>query len=215
MPRTLKHSITSDYLIASRALAPKGRRKRVVAYVESYDDVAFWRAILSRFETPERYFEVMLPVTRDLTRGKKTVLISSMKSTQFGQGLIACVDSDYDFLIQGATETSRKMMDCDYVFQTYGYAIESLRCYAPSLHEVCVRATMNDHRLFDFERFLQTYSEIVYPLFLWNIYFYRKADLNTFPMHRLHEATALRRFELKNPQAALDSLKYRVQHELH
>ena len=35
-----------------------------MAYVESYDDVFFWRTVLGRFEDDTRYFEVMLP-TRD------------------------------------------------------------------------------------------------------------------------------------------------------
>ena len=40
---TLRHNLTSAYLDAARRLAPKKRRRRIVAYVESYDDVAFWR----------------------------------------------------------------------------------------------------------------------------------------------------------------------------
>ena len=50
MPTTLRHNLTSAYLNAARKLAPRKRRRRIVAYVESYDDVAFWRTLLSEFE---------------------------------------------------------------------------------------------------------------------------------------------------------------------
>ena len=139
MPKTLKHSLSSDYLEAARLLSPKKKRKRVVVYVESYDDIAFWRDILKDFENDKRYFEVMLPAnSRNLVHGKKSVLMQSLQSEQLGENLIACVDSDYDFLLQGASESSKQVNSSPYVLQTYGYAIENFWCYADSLHEVCV-----------------------------------------------------------------------------
>ena len=41
MSLTLRHNLTSDYLDAARRLSPPKKRRRIVAYVESYDDVAF------------------------------------------------------------------------------------------------------------------------------------------------------------------------------
>lgn len=35
---------------------------------------------------------------------------------QLGQNMIACVDSDYDYLLQGATHTSRYIINNKYVF---------------------------------------------------------------------------------------------------
>ena len=61
MGHRLKDNITSRYVEAANKLASKHARHKVIAYVESYEDVFFWRTILSRFETPNRYFEVMLP----------------------------------------------------------------------------------------------------------------------------------------------------------
>ena len=61
MGRRLRDNITSHYFEAANRLASKRARRKVIAYVESYDDVFFWRTILSRFETQDRYFEVMLP----------------------------------------------------------------------------------------------------------------------------------------------------------
>ena len=37
-------------------------------------------------------------------------------SGKTGQSMIACVDADYDYLIQGKTETSRAVISNPYVF---------------------------------------------------------------------------------------------------
>ena len=79
-----------------------------MAYVESYDDIAFWRTLLEEFEDDEHYFQVMLPSATSLAKGKKMVLMNTLNTAELGRSLIACVDSDYDFLLQGATNTSRK-----------------------------------------------------------------------------------------------------------
>ena len=35
--------------------------------------------------------------------------MNTLNTAELGRSLIACVDSDYDFLLQGATNTSRKI----------------------------------------------------------------------------------------------------------
>mgnify|MGYP000565015819 CR=1 FL=1 len=45
-------------------------------------------------------FEVMLPSKTTLAKGKKSVLMNEL-GPQLGQNMIACVDSDYDYLLQG------------------------------------------------------------------------------------------------------------------
>ena len=147
MGSRLKDNINSQWVNAANVLRGKNARRRIVAYVESYDDIYFWRTVLSRFENEHRYFEVMLPSHKQLERGKKAVLSSDAPQRgdkaellrtpfpleQFGQAMIACVDADYDYLLQGATPQSRKVLESPYVFHTYAYAIENMQCYAPSL----------------------------------------------------------------------------------
>lgn len=214
MPKALTHYLDSDYLSASRLFYPKSRQRRIVAYVESYNDVSFWNGIFREFETPELQFEVMLPVTNDLTRGKKTVLSSVLSSKQLGESLIACVDSDYDFLIQGETQTSREMLECPYVLQTYTYAIENYQCYAPGLKRAIVEATLNDSSEFDIESFLSQYSAIVYPLFLWNVFLYKRHDLQTFPMNEFNRLVILRDFSTSTPSKSLERLRHKVESKL-
>lgn len=214
MPSTLRNNLTSGYLEAAARLSPRKQRRRIVAYVESYDDVAFWRALLSEFEDETRYFQVMLPSSTSLAKGKKTVLMNTLDTEQLGRSLIACVDSDYDFLMQGSTATSRKINENPYILQTYGYAIESYLCYAESLHEVCVRATLNDRHVMDFPDFLRRYSQTVYPLFLWNVWFYRSHDTKSFPIHDLSETTRLKDISLNRPEQMLDDVARRVRARL-
>jgi hypothetical protein len=211
---SLKDNLTSNYFDAARKLYSHKVRRRVIAYVESYDDIAFWRALLEEFEDDEHYFQVMLPSATTLTKGKKMVLMNTLNTDQLGRSMIACVDSDYDFLLQGATATSRKLNRNPYIFQTYTYAIENYQCFAESLHEVCVQATLNDRPIFDFERFLQSYSRIAYPLFLWNIHFYRRHDTDTFPMHECNACTALHEVDIRHPQRCLEAVQKRVENKL-
>ena len=207
MVKSLK--ISSNYLSAANAIHGKRARRRIVAYVESYDDVLFWRTVLSEYENETRYFEVMLPTRNTLSKGKKKAIMS-MLNEGGGRDMIACVDADYDYLLQGITENSRAVIGCPYVFHTYVYAIENYQCYAPSLHNVCVMATLNDHHIFDFVWFMTRYSEIIYPLFVWNILLYRRHQFHDFTMSDMNVVIEMGKFSLADPQAALDKLQRKV-----
>ncbi|NCC09309.1 MAG: DUF4435 domain-containing protein [Bacteroidia bacterium] len=214
MATHLVHNLTSSYFTAAHKLYSKKVRKRILAYVESYDDVAFWRALLEEFENEERYFQVMLPSADSLTKGKKMVLMNTLNTDELGKSMIACVDSDYDFLLQDTTYTSRKINENKFIFQTYAYAIENYQCFAEGLHEVCVQATLNDRKVFDFEVFLKQYSEMVYPLFLWHLFFYRQRDTNTFPMHEFNNYTIVHDFSIRRPEQCLEQIRKRVNGKL-
>lgn len=214
MATSLRHNLTSAYLDAAQKLSSRKARRRIVAYVESYDDIAFWRTLLSEFENEERYFQVMLPSSTSLSKGKKMVLMNTLNTAELGRSLIACVDSDYDFLLQGATQMSRNINRNPYIFQTYGYAIENFHCYAESLHEVCVQATLNDRPILDFSAFMKRYSRLVYPLFLWNVWFYRQHDTHTFPMYDFNACTRIYDVNLKHPERCLQQLELNVSQKL-
>lgn len=195
---------------AANALRGKQARKRIVAYVESYDDIYFWRTVLSRFENEKRYFEVMLPSKTNLTRGKKSVLMNFLRGETLGQSMIACVDADYDFLMQGATEMSRRVLQSPFVFHTYVYAIENYQCYAPSLHDVCVAVTLNDHRIFDFNDYFQQYSEACFPLFVWSVWAYRTGNHNRFSLTDFNRVTDPGGFTVQDPQKSIANIRRKV-----
>ena len=239
MAYRLKDNISSQYIEAANVLRGKNARRRIVAYVESYDDIYFWRTVLSRFENERRYFEVMLPSKLNLTRGKKSVLMNFIskeesgkwkeesgkgkeeggkgkeegeekKEERIGPDMIACVDADYDYLMQGATEQSKKVLQSPYVFHTYVYAIENYQCYAPSLHDVCVAVTLNDHRIFDFADYFSQFSEALFPLFVWNIMGYRNGNYTKFSISDFNRIADPGGFTVQNSQASLQNLKRKV-----
>ena len=94
MATSLRDNLTSSYFNAAHKLYSKKARRRIIAYVESYDDVAFWRTLLEEFEDDEHYFQVMLPSATSLAKGKKMVLMNTLNTKELGRSLIACVDSD-------------------------------------------------------------------------------------------------------------------------
>lgn len=193
--------ISSQYMTAANALHSERARRRVVAYVESYDDVLFWRTVLGGLETESLYFEIMLPTRSQgsrtlIGRGKKSAIHSLLPGT--GRDMIACVDADYDYLLQGATENSRDVLNTPYVFHTYAYAIENLQCWAGGLHSVCVMATLNDRRLFDFGQFLTAYSEAVWPLFCWSVALYRAGKYEQMTITDMDSVIAVGKLTIDN-----------------
>ena len=210
MKKRLQDHLSSGYIESANKLRSKRLKKRIVAYVESYDDVFFWRSILKKFENDEYYFEVMLPSRTSLSRGKKSALMN-MLGPGLGEYMIACVDADYDWLLQGATEMSKTVCSNPYVIHTYAYAIENYQCCAGSLHGVCVRSTLNDRPLIDFEAFFRLYSQIIYPLFVWNIWFYRKRELSVFSMQDFCRVARLDPVSVPHPEDALEQLRIRVE----
>lgn len=207
MSRLTSH-ISSNYISAANSLK-KNSRQRIVAYVESYDDIYFWHSVLSEFEDDKHYFEVMLPTRNGLARGKKEAIMAIMDKGG-GNNLIACVDADYDYLLQRHSPGSKLMLDTPSVFHTYVYAIENYQCYAPSLHNTCVMATLNDHAIFDFNLFLSTFSEIIYPLFVWNILLYRHGSFHDFTMTDFNRTIDMGHFSIGNAPTLLDRLQHKV-----
>lgn len=209
MGKRLVDYITTDYVGAASRLNSRTKKRKIVAYVEGYDDVLFWRSLLSEVETDQYYFEVMLPSRTSLQKGKKTVLAGTL-SKGFGENMIACVDADYDYLLQGATNTSKILCNNPYVFHTYAYAIESFQCYAPSLHEVCVMSTLNDRQFFQFEPYMEEYSRIVFPILVWSIWCYKNGYYTAFSMTDMANVIALPNIDLQNPQTSLNTLRNKV-----
>jgi len=134
-------------------------------YVEGYSDVAFWRGIFTHYENERLRFEISIPLRPDMAKGKQ-VLLKMLENERYGDAIL-CMDSDFDYLFGSHNQQSKLINHAPNLFHTYAYASENYLCYAPSLHNVCVKATKNDVRIFDFERFLAEYSKAIYPLFVW------------------------------------------------
>ena len=210
MAKRLTDNINSQYFEAINKMTPKKARRRIVVYVESYDDVFFWRSVLGRYEDDKLTFDIMLPSrNQHLDRGKKAAISNMLKGV--GRDMIACVDADYDYILQGATEMSRQMLENPYIFHTYAYAIENFQCYAKGLHETCVMVTLNDHRIFNFERFLLSYSQNIWPLFVWHVVFLQRRKMTMhFDMCEFNKVVVLPSVRIQNPKWAIEYLSKKV-----
>lgn len=208
---SLTSQLNSSYIAAANRLEGRGAALRIVAYVESYDDIFFWNQLLGEVEDEVNeaggrrlHFEVLLPSRNSLCRGKKMAL-----SNRLGPQMIACVDADYDYLEQGATPVSHEVCSSPYVLHTIVYAIENYQCYAPILQRVCVMATLNDREIFDFKAFLENYSQIIHRLFMWNVWAYTYGRHTLFPLSDFADVVSLDRFNLQHPDKSLNALRQR------
>ena len=187
-------------------------RKLVHVFVEGYEDVAFWRAIFDHFDNEYLRFEISVPNREDLPKGKK-VLMSMIP--QSNEELLLCVDSDFDYLFGDMTEQSKEINDAEFMFHTYTYATENYLCYAPSLHNVCVKATKNDCHIFDFVEFMAGYSRAIYPIFLWYVYSAKLSYESVFPLQDFKNTVRLGYLEVENNGAdTLAWLNRQVQRKL-
>ena len=186
-------------------------RKCVRVFVEGYEDVAFWRGIFDHFTNPYLRFEISVPTRDDLPKGKKVLINNADKACET---LLLCMDSDFDYLLSDDDEQSRLIASNPYMFHTYAYATENYLCYAPSLHNVCVKATKNDARIFSFEQFMADYSRIIYPLFLWYVYSASRHTENVFPLADFKSAVKLNYLDIpNNGQGTLEWLARQVERQ--
>jgi len=156
--------ITSDFSKAQNVLN-KSKGVVIDVYVENEDDIPFWKDIFDKCRLQTKIH----PASRtSLDRGKVAI---QKQINGIGQFKILCVDSDYDYLLQGHTDISKIVNENPYIFQTYTYSIENFKCYAASLHGVVVKATLQDEeQLFDYVYFLESYSSIIYDLFIYSLH---------------------------------------------
>ena len=86
-----------------------------------------------------------------------------------------------------------------------------MQCYAPSLHEVCVAVTLNDHNIFDMEEYLRQYSRAIYPLFVWNIWYYRTPHYSEFTLTDFLRIIEPGSFSLANPWEPISRVKQKAE----
>lgn len=165
-----------------------GEENLISVYVESEDDIPFWKNILDKFDLKTKIH----PASRtSLNRGKLEVL---KQKDNVGKYLLLCVDSDYDYLLQGSTEISKLINENPYIFQTYAYSIENYKCYAKSLNSVVVNATcVDNNQVFDYEKFMSCFSKIIYDLFVYSFHD-KKNEIGNFTIDNFSETIKLLEF---------------------
>ena len=197
--------VSSDRQGAFNALRPTTNPRQVFVYVEDTNDVAFWHGILCPYEKKAFIQFKISPYSDDnATTGKGTL---QKKFSQTGENLIICLDSDYDYLLSENSEKSKEIKRNKYIFQTYAYAIENLKCYAKSLNPLCVKATNSTDDTVDLSKFLEEYSRIIYPLFICNLYYEFKNKTDEFSRDDFSKTVVLGNLTSNNYETSLKKLK--------
>ncbi|MBR4426591.1 MAG: DUF4435 domain-containing protein, partial [Spirochaetales bacterium] len=213
MAKRLQEHLNSAYIELAQKLRPRNAVKKIVAYVESYDDVFFWRSVLQDFETDRIKFQVMLPSRYTLSKGKKAALMNRLGQS-LGEYMIACVDADYDYLVQGATPISQQLLSSPFILHTYAYAIENYQCYAPALHTACVMSTLNDRNILSLEAFMEEYSKIIWPLFVWSIWAHKNGQASNYSLTNFAQTITFHDINPYSPEKSLEHLKDRVNKQI-
>jgi hypothetical protein len=159
--------LLDNLYILPKKIQPKHAPELVFVMVESYADVGFWADIFYLYQNKKVKFEVKPCIQESGNHGKLQALKLVEQATK---NFIIAIDSDYDYLLQSSTAISKKINEHEFIFQTYAYAIENLRCYAPYLNVLCAKATNNNSEILDLDELMQTYSETIAPLFLWSVW---------------------------------------------
>lgn len=206
----------SQYISSEReegiaTLSAKKNPTKVLVYVEDITDVGFWHGILSPYEKSNNIkFDISPPYSENnLTTGKDQLIKLFPNTDKY---FIICLDSDYDYLLQ--SELAQTVKNNPYIFQTYAYAVENLKCYAESLNSLCVKATNNTDEIVDLSYLLLEYSKIIYPLLVWNLYYYAEKNHAHFSISDFCKIVTLDSLTTVNYASELTSLKSSVDSKL-
>lgn len=194
------------------ALDAKMFRCRAAVHVENKDDIAFWSAILKHFR-PEDRFHFIAGSRNEYGRETCGVTQCLKYFDYLSPDFFICIDSDYRYLLR-----DRKIDIRHCVLQTYTYSFENHHCFADGLDDVCSRVTHLKNTVFDFCSFLKAFSNILYDLFIWHLYF-QNADPIRFSQQEFDTYICLsncKTFPLvqDNASRALDELRSRVERKV-
>lgn len=190
---------------ASRfAMDAKMLRCRASIHVENKDDIIFWEHILHKLLPNEKFH--FISGSRNEYGNETSGVTQCLKYFNYlSPSFIICIDSDYRYLTG-----VKKLKAKNFVLQTYTYSFENHHCFAGGLEDFCCRLTNIRSCPFNFNLFWKRYSNALYKLFIWHLYFISH-DIDIFPQCDFNDYLNIvdygSRHELvRRPEALLDEL---------
>ena len=171
---------------------------------------------LNPFTRPATLEELPKPLPANPDQRLVRVYVEGYEDVAFWRGIFDHFQNPYmrfEISVPNRADLpkGKKVNGSTFMFHTYAYATENFLCYAPSLHNVCVKATKNDTRIFDFVRFMHEYSCTIYPLFLWYAYSAQLSSENVFPLIDFKSAVRIGYLDLAdNGEKTLEWLRRNV-----
>ena len=190
----------------------KLRRCDAAVHVEAAQDQRFWDTFFHHFQPHRKFHFIAHSRTWSGAQAAGVTQCLSFKP-YLSKDFFICIDSDYRYLMQENDINIR-----NFIFQTYTYSIENHYCAATGLDYICERTCEVTNSIFNFELFLERYSETVYDLFLW--YFIAHSTFAVkLDRWEFYQIIGLRRNapypEIQNNgEAELAVLREKVQHKL-
>lgn len=190
------------------AMDAKMFKCRAAVHVENKDDIFFWGAVLKHFRPNDRFHFVA--GSRNEFGHETSGVTQCLKYFDYlSKDFFICIDSDYRYLMH-----ERNINVDHYILQTYTYSFENHHCYADGLDDVCSRVTHLKNNVFNFRKFLKEYSNIIYDLFIWHLYFLN-SDPSRFTKYELTSYITLNVCKphpliAANASRPLDELRMRV-----
>lgn len=174
-------------------------------HLENKNDELFWSKVL-HYAYPKGKFR-FIASSRSHTGNDTCGCTQCLQYLDFlDEKFWIGIDSDYRYLGEEPYMNAR-----NYVLQTYVYSFENHFCFSTNLN-LALNRTIAPYSIdFDFEIFLKQYSQIIYPLMVWQLYL-SDIDPEAFPksvFHRLLSVNTPPRFYENNGEAVLDVLRIR------
>lgn len=171
----------------------RGEPNIVKVWVEDEFDTPFWYDLLTSFNSIYK-FEITPYDNGNISKGKSNILAHA---NSLGRRFIACVDSDYNYLID-TTDEAQTIFSSSFILHTYVYSIENYLCHAKTLGKVCVNSTMLTSDFEKVEQFIVKYSEIIYPVFIWHLFSISKCNIIGFDMKQFSGYTSINKIVTAN-----------------
>lgn len=194
---------------ASRfAMDAKMLRCRASVHVENKDDIIFWEHVFRKILPKEKFH--FISGSRNEYGNETSGVTQCLKYFDYlSPSFIICIDSDYRYLTR-----VKKLKAKNFVLQTYTYSFENHHCFAEGLESFCCRLTNIRSCPFNFSLFWKRFSNALYKLFIWHIYFLSH-DIDEFPQSDFNDYLNIvdcsRRHDLiRRPEELLNDLHRRA-----
>lgn len=152
-------------------------------HIENKNDEVFWGKVL-REAYPQGKFR-FIAASRNISGNITCGCTQCLQYKPFlDRRLWIAIDSDYRYL------TEEMGIDAQhYILQTYTYSFENHFCYPKNCQRAAHAIRPEDERVdahgFNFANFLRSYSKVIYPLLVWQLYL-QQIDNEAFPKSVFH-----------------------------
>lgn len=147
------------------------KRCKASIHLENKSDELFWKAIFSEYFPTESFNYIYY--SKSVEGNDTTGCEQCLKYRPYlNKTFLICIDSDYRYILQEPDLNIEH-----FIFQTYTYSFENHICHSQGLNYICKLSCNFDNDIYDFNKFFNKYSSIIYDLFIWHIVLFQNNPL--------------------------------------